>query len=360
MSFVNGVFLINTTGQPVVADTIIDDTAFNLLTADLATGLSTCITKDGQSTVTADIPFGGFKITELGVGTAFDDGASVQNANVLNMCEFRLTGTTGVPVTTSDVTAIETLYWTPYKGNRVAVYNGTNWVMRTSAQLTLDVPDATNSYDVFVYDSLGTVVIESLAWTNPTTRATALVYLDGVLVKSGDPLRRYVGSFYCTTAGNGQTEDSFANRYVWNYYNRVRRPMRVLEATDNWAYSTATIRQANGSTANQLNFMIGVSEDMVSATIQASVSSTLQGEGITVGIGVDDTTAFTSGGLFPRATVFQNGTTAVTASLSTYVSAGKRFLSWNEKGNATGTNTWYGDNGDATTYQSGIYGEIWG
>lgn len=57
MSFSSGVFSINTAGQPVVTGTTITSTAFNLLTADLATGLSTCILKDGTQTATAGIPF---------------------------------------------------------------------------------------------------------------------------------------------------------------------------------------------------------------------------------------------------------------------------------------------------------------
>ena len=53
----SGVFSINTTGQPVVTGTVISAPAFNALTADLATGLSTAITKDGQTTTAVAIPF---------------------------------------------------------------------------------------------------------------------------------------------------------------------------------------------------------------------------------------------------------------------------------------------------------------
>ena len=53
----SGTFQINTSGQPVVAGTVISSTAFNALTADLATGLSTAITKDGQTATTVRIPF---------------------------------------------------------------------------------------------------------------------------------------------------------------------------------------------------------------------------------------------------------------------------------------------------------------
>ena len=43
----------------------------------MATGLSSCITKDGQTTITANIPFNSFKATGLGVGTARTDAISV-------------------------------------------------------------------------------------------------------------------------------------------------------------------------------------------------------------------------------------------------------------------------------------------
>jgi hypothetical protein len=53
----SGTFVINSAGQPVVSGTVISSTAFNALTADLGTGLSTAITKDGQTATTARIPF---------------------------------------------------------------------------------------------------------------------------------------------------------------------------------------------------------------------------------------------------------------------------------------------------------------
>ena len=71
----SGTFNINTAGQPVVTGTTITSTAFNLLTADLASGLTTALTKDGQTTPTANIPMGTFKITGLGAGTSATDAA---------------------------------------------------------------------------------------------------------------------------------------------------------------------------------------------------------------------------------------------------------------------------------------------
>ena len=71
----SGVFTINTAGQPVITGTTISSTTFNNLTADLATGLTTALTKDGQSTPTANIGMGAFKITNLAAGTVASDAA---------------------------------------------------------------------------------------------------------------------------------------------------------------------------------------------------------------------------------------------------------------------------------------------
>lgn len=73
MSYSGGTFSINSSGQPVVTGTVISSTAFNALTSDLASGLSTCLLKDGTQTLTANIPFGGFKITGLAAGSSNGD-----------------------------------------------------------------------------------------------------------------------------------------------------------------------------------------------------------------------------------------------------------------------------------------------
>lgn len=73
----SGVAVINSAGQPVVATTLITAAAMNALTADLATMISTCIMKDGQQTITADIPFNNNKITGLKLGTVRTDAASL-------------------------------------------------------------------------------------------------------------------------------------------------------------------------------------------------------------------------------------------------------------------------------------------
>lgn len=105
----SGTFQINTAGQPVVTGTVISSTAFNALTTDLATGLSTAITKDGQTATTARIPFalgvsstlvtdatssttgsiisaGGISCQKaLNIGTALTVGTTVTTAGIINV-----------------------------------------------------------------------------------------------------------------------------------------------------------------------------------------------------------------------------------------------------------------------------------
>lgn len=360
----SGTFLINSAGQPVVYNTIIDEIVFNALTADLATGLSTCITKDGQTTVTADIPMGGFSLTGLAAGAA--NGESVRyeqltTAHPLSMCEMRLSASASLPVTVTDATAITSLRIAPYKGERVAIYNGTVWeIVPISANFGVSIPATTNTpFDVFLYNNSGAVGAETVNWTNDTTRATALTTQDGVYVKTGDTTRRYVGT--CRTTGvSGQIEDSFAKRFIWNYYNRVCRPMRVLEATNTWNYTTATIRQANNSAANQLDFVIGASEDSVSATLMYAALNSTGGVAVNAGLGLDTTTAFTVGQLIEQVTTATGEYRFGQAHLKTFPGVGRHYISWNEYSGAVGTTTWAGDAGAGSAeIQCGLHGEIW-
>lgn len=72
----SGLFNIDSTGQPVIANTLIESADFNALTADLATGLSNAICKDGQTTVTANLPMAGYKHTGVGNASARTDYAA--------------------------------------------------------------------------------------------------------------------------------------------------------------------------------------------------------------------------------------------------------------------------------------------
>jgi hypothetical protein len=256
----------------------------------------------------------------------------------------RLTLTTATPVTTADVTAATTLFYTPISGcNQITLWTGAFTVTDTLTETSIAVPATTATlYDVFAFDNAGVVNIEVLAWTNDTTRATAITLQNGFLAKAATPARRYVGSFR-TTAVSGQTEDSgFActtsKRYVWNYYNRVRRPLCRYESTANWPYTTATVHQANGAAANQVEVVVGVAEVVVDVSLTAAMSNSA-GAAVSVGIGEDSTTTYLAGATIA---VGAAGQAPLGARLTKAPAIGRHVYSWNEWSTASGTTSWLG------------------
>jgi hypothetical protein len=203
------------------------------------------------------------------------------------VCDGRLTLTTATPVTTADVTGVATLYFTPYKGSKVGLYDGSSaWTVYDFTELSLDISGYTASkpYDIWVYDNSGTPTLDSTVWTDATTRATALTTQDGVYVKTGATTRRYLGTIYINSSG-GQTDDALLTRFVWNYYNRKLRPLIVKEATSH-SYTTASYRSWNNNAAVRLQFVRGVSEDAV----QINNIGAMEGATI-VSVGYDVTNA---------------------------------------------------------------------
>jgi hypothetical protein len=78
MPYSGGVFSpVSNSWNPAVQATVINPTDWGSMLSDLATGLSTAVLKDGTQTLTANIPFGNFKITGLGVGSARTDSANL-------------------------------------------------------------------------------------------------------------------------------------------------------------------------------------------------------------------------------------------------------------------------------------------
>lgn len=104
----SGTYNLYTPGNPVVTGTTISSTWANNTLSDIATGLSTCITKDGQTTPTANIPMATFKITGLGAGTALTDAA--QLAQVQNSTVAYLTSVSGADTITATANPVPSAY----------------------------------------------------------------------------------------------------------------------------------------------------------------------------------------------------------------------------------------------------------
>lgn len=273
----------------------------------------------------------------------------------------RLTLTTGVPVTRTDVTAATIIYYTPAGScNTIFLYNGTGWAEYAFAELSIAVPATTNTgYDVYAYDNAGVVALELTAWTNLTTRATAVVMQNGVWSKTGVLTRRLVGSFR-TTGVSGQTEDSLLKRYVSNVDNRARRRMQRIDATTSWNYSNTTVRQANAAVANQLDVFVSLAEVAVEVTLIVSASNDTAGRGGWAGIGINSLTTF-SGLLGQMTSPVANYLEVLAARVTDQPAVGSTVYSWNESNDATGVWTYYGQNATVgNRYESGLNGWVEG
>ena len=184
-----------------------------------------------------------------------DSDFELMKANLLApISQGRLTLTSNTPVLTASTTGATTLYYTPYTGNQISIWDGSKWFLRTFTQLSLSLSGlpANTNYDVFIYDNAGTLTLEAVAWSNSgagtSARASAISFLNGVYVKTSDS-RKYLGSFR-TTATIGETCFQYgavganpARFFVFNEYNRVKRNATANVYTGTHSYTTSTWRQ---------------------------------------------------------------------------------------------------------------------
>jgi hypothetical protein len=260
--------------------------------------------------------------------------------NLNGICDGRLTLTTAVPVTVSDVTAATTLYFTPYKGNRIALFDGTSWKVLTFTEKSLDISAlvANTNYDVWAFNNSGSVTLEATAWASDTARATAITLQNGVYVKSGSTTRRYLGTIRITGT-TGQCEDSVTKRFVWNYHHRVPRSFVVVDNTATWVYASTTWRAANNSTSNRIQFVKGLSEDIVWATLQDRADTGGAGNIAGISFGYDSTTVIdTQGGYSGNASVVN----APSVAYSKVITLGYHYIQALEQATA-GSVTFYGN-----------------
>ena len=284
-----------------------------------------------------------------------------QQALDITPCDGRLSGQSSVPVPTTSVTDVTTLYYTPYVGNRCAVYDGTDWRHYTFSELSLSLgTDAANTnYDVFIYATNGsTLALERTAWTNQFDRTTNLTRQHGILVRTGAATRRYLGT-YRTTATIGETEDSVERRLIWNFYHRVPRLMRVLDDSASWSSPVNVYAQARGLSSNLLSFVSG-DTSLVQATVRGHGSNGAAGGGflyLAIGDGTSKTPISPS---FVSTNYGTGLTSSYTASAEAYARVGFHTWVWMERASTVGSNTavWRGTDGDATLMQSGIWGVI--
>lgn len=286
---------------------------------------------------------------------------SVPSAALTNdqPCNGRLTLTSGLPVNGADVATATTIYFSPHLGNRIALWNGSMWVVYAFSELSLALGTLTSdkNYDVFCYDNAGTLTLEfSAAWSSDTARTDALALQDGVYCKSGALTRRYLGTFRtisttqtCSFLGN--THQAGGKRFLWNAYNQVPLQLSVIDTTGTVSYSTAAWRQYNAATGNKVEYVQGLTGYLVEAHVVSTYGDT-SGNNAYTNIGVDSTT--TASGHHSLGYLAYGAQHAHHAFLS---SLGYHYLAWLEWG-GTGVQHFAASGG--TGGNAGLTARIWG
>lgn len=296
----------------------------------------------------------------------------------------RLTLTTATPVLTSSVTAQATVYYTPYVGSAIMLYDGSAWRAYNYAELSQALSDDTKSpaasladsnYDMFVWrDGTTMRCTRGPAWTSATARGTGagtseLVRVNGVWmnandISNGPSAQRgvYVGTI--RTNGSNQVDMMVGapaaaaggtdNRlYLWNAYNRVDVAAVSRDSTNSWAYTTATWRAANGNNANRISFVRGLDEEVINATYRVASSNTTASVIRYSAVGLDSTSAI-AGGSSPGVCSTDNQNHNISDAAIIAAGIGLHYLQALEYSNATGATTWYGDNNVPTENQMAL------
>ena len=254
----------------------------------------------------------------------FIQPASIPMTTIYAAPQGRLTLTSNTPVMTADSTAQTSVYYSPYQGNIVPIYDGANMQSYTFGQLTMTLNTSNQLsgkiYDLFIFLNSSVVTIGAgPAWSSTTSRGTGagttqLQQIDGLWVntntitlKNGStsyssiPVGEatYVGSIYMTA--NGQTGMAFkpaaasggTNNVlgVYNAYNRVTTISKSSDSTASWTYSTSTWRSANNSASNRVSFIDGLQQSSIRANYVIETNTSVNGiEGAT-GVNLDSTSA---------------------------------------------------------------------
>ena len=124
-------------GNPVVTNTTVSSTVHNNTMTEIASGLSNAICKDGQTTITANIPMAGYKFTGLAAGSA--NGNSLRYEQLFTTSDVDLLGPIGM---TNGSVSAPSLRFT--NADTTGIYYGTENTLKIACNGTESVQFSAN------------------------------------------------------------------------------------------------------------------------------------------------------------------------------------------------------------------------
>ena len=268
----------------------------------------------------------------------------------------RLTLSTGQPLDPSDSSGA-TVYYTPFEGNVIDIYNGTDWTPYSFSEILLSfagVATDTNN-DIFAYVTGGAVALSKSAWASDTARTDAISLQDGRYVMTSAPEYLYLGTV--RTSALSMIADSLTQRFLWNAYNRRPRRLFKGDASAQYGYNSATIRQANAAAANKVEIVNGLEDGWLELLTNAYILHLAYSGGASY-IGVNSITV-DGGDTYGRsyaspndAADYQGGTHS--AKLKHHPRIGYSYYAWLENRDVGTGNCYFGDGAEEINCIEGI------
>lgn len=243
----------------------------------------------------------------------------------------RLTLTSNTPVMTAEANAQTNIYYTPYRGNLIPIYNGTEFINYPFSQLTLNLNTTfhptSKVFDVYASLQSGVPTLSAMYWGGNTARSGSaggaggssnaqISQLDGIWINNAAissnnsyngstsyaiPANEgtYLGTFYTTAAGQTQwnakpnaAAGGTANIMgIWNAYNRVHVDSISRDSTTSWINNSTSWNEADLSAANRVSWVDGLGQTSVKASYSVLAAASANGDGAVIGVNMNSTTA---------------------------------------------------------------------
>ena len=322
----NGVFATNPSGTPSITATPTlggSGTGGSLTLNGSSSGSAAIGVKNSAGTTTFILPVGNGTSGQFLQGDG-SGNLSYGTPSIAPPPQGRLSLATATPVMTATLSAQGTIYYTPYIGNIIPLWNGSGFVPTVFTELTNILANSStgnagpaaatfsSAYDLFVWNNAGTPTLtRGPAWTSSTSRSAGtqlqpqttsgiLVNFNSITNGPNAGYGTYVGTIYTDGSAKanwiigGNNTAGVLN--VWNMYNRVSAIATVTDTEIAYTYTTATYRQAGGLNYNNIAFFVGVQED--------AINSTLSTNGSLIAFATTSPVAFNSIGLNSSSTSF--------------------------------------------------------
>jgi len=152
--------------------------------------------------------------------------------------------------------------------------------------------------------------------------------------------------------GTGTTEDTAADRAIYNFYNQVPRNFYAQVPAASWTYNTATLRASDANSTlgqGRIQMVIGVANSNCNVNFMQPIVMS-NGAGAAYGVsalGLDSTTtassALAQGGGISTGTFTQQVYATNTVNYSPALTVGIHYIQMLEEGSGASTSTFYGN-----------------